>query len=99
MASAPHEFLADTDPRNGNDRFAVSDFTEEQIGDDFIMTFPSLPMRFYRIESSLTIAPPWADVDLGWLQGSATGSTTANLGNPPEDARLYRVAVKRPLTP
>lgn len=59
----------------------------------------SLPTRFYRIETSLTLAPPWVDVGLGWFQGSNTGSTSANLGNPPEDARFYRVAVKRPLTP
>ena len=57
------------------------------------------PTRFYRIETSLINAPPWAGLGLGWFQGSATGTTTADLGNPPEDARFYRVAVKRPLTP
>jgi hypothetical protein len=63
-----------------------------------VMTFPSSPTRFYRVESSLNIAPPWADVGLGWFQGSATGSTTVNLGNPPEDARFYHVVTKRPLS-
>jgi hypothetical protein len=69
------------------------------VGNDFVMTFPSSPARYYRIETTLNLAPPWADVGLGWFQGSNTGSTTVNLGDPPELARFYQVAVKRPLAP
>jgi alpha-tubulin suppressor-like RCC1 family protein len=91
------EFTADTDPANPRDRFKVAN--EHIVSGNFIMSFPSLPTRFYRIETSLSLAPPWNDVGLGWFQGSATGTTTADLGDPPEAARFYRVAVKRPLTP
>jgi hypothetical protein len=89
------EFTADTDPANPGDRFKVAD--EDMVNGHFVMSFPSLPTRFYRIETGLNLAPPWADIGLGWFQGSATGTTTADLGDPPEAARFYRVAVKRPL--
>jgi len=92
------EYTADTDPGNPNDRFKVSDF-DGTVGDDFVITFPSQPTRFYRIETSVNLAPPWSDVGLGWIQGSATGSTTVNLGNPLDLSRFYQVAVRRPLAP
>jgi hypothetical protein len=93
------EFTADTDPGNGGDYLKIISFVKQQPAGTCHVTFTCLPTRFYRVETTLALAPPWVDAGLGWFQGSDTGSTTANVGTPAESRRFYRVSVKRPLAP
>ena len=59
------EYLADTDPEDPDDLFAVEGTYSEESG-SILMTFPTSPDRYYQLEYSTNLFAPVQVKDLGW---------------------------------
>ena len=59
------EYLADTDPENPDDLFAVEGTYSDENG-SIQMTFPASPDRYYQLEYSTNLFTPAQVLDLGW---------------------------------
>lgn len=93
------EYHADTDPRNPAAAGAAAGFAEPEPDGGMVLTFPTSPTRFYRLEESGSTAGPWADAGTGWFRGHPTGSTTILLGPPDAPRSFFLLNVRPPLMP
>ena len=90
------EYLADTDPNDGNDCLRITEYTRDATGYT-ILGWAARPTRLYLVERNTVlgaVSAPWFDWRflpvLGWnLTGFYDTDTTA----------FYRVRAYRPLTP
>jgi hypothetical protein len=85
------EDIAGTNPLLNTSRLAMSAITRS--GADVVLTFPSIPGRYYRLETSTSLAPnSWSFVSNSIMATSNNSSLThANGSSDPK--RFYRIRV------
>jgi hypothetical protein len=92
------EYAADTDPRSGSDRLAITGF--DKAGLTGFVTWPTVPTRHYRLLEAASLAggSGWSDSGYGLLvSGGAPTLTRAMTSTNP--AAFYRVQAIVPLAP
>lgn len=93
------EYLADTNPLDGNDNLRITSFTTPSGGTAPVLTWSSTPTRRYFLEKTLGLsAPLWVDSGLGQI-GPDGASTTRSFGDTNAPMRYYRVRAIKPLAP
>ena len=96
-ASDQSEYLADTNPKDANSKLVITDFSTPTGGTLPNVTWNSVLTRQYRIEKTLSLAPPlWFDSGLGLIV-PAGASTTRNFADTNAPMRFYRVQAVKPL--
>jgi hypothetical protein len=94
------EALADTDPLDDGDCFAITAFSSDAAGDR--LEWRSRPTRLYRVEATnaLPSAPggTWADVAGGLIGPPAVSPAVAEIGGGGQPRRFYRIRALVPLS-
>ena len=93
------EYLAGTDPLNGEDRLVITSETVSPEGAKAFLKWNVVSSRWYAIEKTLSLSPPeWVDSGLGVV--SAQGSPAViDLTNDSAPSHFFRVRAFRPLMP
>jgi hypothetical protein len=87
------EDIAGTNPLLSSSRLAISAITRN--GTDVVLAFPSIPGRYYRLETSTSLAPnSWSFVSNSIMATSSNGSIThTHVGS--DSKRFYRIRVSK----
>jgi hypothetical protein len=94
------DYLAGTDPTNADSIFLITAESFSSGGTSAMLTWNSVPMRYYTIQKTPGLSSPdWVDSGLGLVSPSAGSTTTAGFTNTNAPMRFYRVEAVRPLTP
>ncbi len=94
-----HEYLADTDPTDPNDKLVITEYDTTPGGTEATLTWQSKLTRRYHLEKSLDLAAPiWLDSGLGMIAPD-TPTTTRMLADTNASLRFYRVKAMKPLSP
>lgn len=89
------EYIADTEPTNGNSYFRIVGYD----GFPEVIQFSSRTTRTYRVdylEGSLTNISSWSPADTNLIEGSEGVTAWTNANPSTNSVRLYRVNVRRP---
>ena len=94
-----HESIADTDANDPADhlRIVSHDYLDEFT--KVFLTFTSRPSRFYQIETSVDLQPPWTLTDAGTFPAEAGPTTSRLIKFDQGPRRFFRVLALRPLQP
>jgi hypothetical protein len=93
------EYLAGTNPLNGNDNLRITVFSTPPGGTMPVVTWTSTPTRRYYLEKALNLGVPvWVDSGLGQIEPDGA-STTRSFSDTNAPMRFYRVRAVRPLSP
>jgi hypothetical protein len=97
--SNAQEYLAGTDPNNANDFLRITAESFGAGGTTAMLTWSSVPTRFYYLQKSTLLNPPsgWVDSGLGLLVPDSGTTTTRAFGDVSAAIRFYRVDAVRPL--
>jgi hypothetical protein len=93
------EYLAGTNPTNAADVLEITAYTTAPGGTTNLVTWTSVPTRFYYLQKTLGLGvPAWLDSGLGLIapDGATTTRAVADTNAP---MRFYRVRAVRPLAP
>jgi hypothetical protein len=95
------DYLAGTNPNNSNSIVRITAESFSAGGTSAMLTWDSVPMRYYYVQTTTSLNPPivWTDSGLGLVSPSAGATTTASFGGVNAPVRFYRVQPVRPLTP
>jgi hypothetical protein len=94
------DYLAGTDPTNANSIFLVTAESFSSGGTSALLTWNSVPTRYYYIYITPSLsAPNWMDSGLGLVSPSAGSTTTAGFTGANAPMQFYRVQAVRPLMP
>ena len=85
------EFLAGTDPRNGNSRLRAGALSTLP-GDQLALTFDSVPGRTYHLQESAALGA-WADTGVDFPAHPSAAQTTLQFTRPAADRKFYRLRV------
>lgn len=93
------EYLAGTNPNDGNDYLRITFYATAQGGTTNLVTWTSTPTRLYYLQKTLGPgSSPWLDSGLGLI--SADGATTTRgVVDTNSPMRFYHVETIRPLSP
>lgn len=94
-----NESIADTDPNDPADHLRI---VSHEYPDNFtkaFLTFTSRPSRFYQIETSEDLQPPWTLTDPGTFAADAGPTTSRLFKIDHTPRRFFRVIALRPLQP
>ena len=97
--SNTQEYVAGTNPTNSADVLEITAFNTAPGGTTNLVTWTSVPTRFYYLQKTLSLSSPaWQDSGLGLISpdGASTMRGVADTNAP---MRLYRVRAVRPLAP
>ena len=93
------DYLAGTDPDNPNSVLRITDESFSPGGTNAILTWESVPTRYYYIEETLRLSPTnWTTNSVGMISPEGT-STTSLITDTNAPGRYYRIQAVRPLTP
>jgi len=93
------EYLAGTNPLDGNDKLQIIAFTAQPGGAPATVTWQSTLARCYFLQTTLDIGSPnWLDSGLGLIAPDGA-STTRTLSQAAATKRFYRVQAVNPLAP
>jgi hypothetical protein len=98
-ASNRAEYLADTNPTDGNDSFEIVSLTT--VSGTNTVKWTTRPTRLYRVEATNALraaAGGWADAGGGLISPPAVSPATATILNGGATARFYRVRAVIPLS-
>ncbi len=93
------EYLAGTDPLNGNDYLHITLYDTTTGGTSATLTWTSVPTRYYHIQETLSLdSPNWITNSVGLIASQGV-ATTGNITDPSAPNRFYRIQAVRPLIP
>ena len=97
--SNQQEYLAGTDPKDGNDHLRITGYATAPGGTTNAVTWTSTPTRLYYLQKALRLgSAPWLDSGLGIIS-PAGATTTRGVADTNAPMRFYRVEAIRPLSP
>ncbi len=93
------EYLAGTNPNDGNDYLRITAYATAPGGTDNVVTWSSTPTRLYLLQKTLGLGSfPWLDSGLGLISPDGA-TTTRGVADTNSPMRFYRVEAVRPLSP
>ncbi|HEY2827795.1 MAG TPA: thrombospondin type 3 repeat-containing protein [Pirellulales bacterium] len=93
------EYLAGTNPLDGNDKLRITAFNAQPGGVPATVTWQSTPTRCYFLQTTLDVATPsWLDSGLGLIAPDGA-STTRIVSEANAPKRFYRIQAVNPLAP
>jgi hypothetical protein len=93
------EYLAGTNPLDGNDKLQITAFAAQPGGAPATVTWQSTPTRCYLLQTTLDVASPnWLDSGLGLIAPDGA-LTTRIVSQATATKRFYRVQAVNPLAP
>jgi hypothetical protein len=93
------EYLADTNPNDGNDNLRITAQSFSSGGTTAVLTWKSAPTRCYFIQKNLDLNTSlWLDSGLGIIAPDGT-LTMRMFADTAEPMRFYRVQAVKPLSP
>ncbi len=93
------EYLAGTNPLDGNDKLQITAFSAQPGGAQATVRWQSTPTRCYFLQTALEVASPnWLDSGLGLIAPDGA-FTTRIVSQATATKRFYRVQAVNPLAP